>query len=179
MVVAAHRKAMRRSHRLLLVIVPENEDDGPVLAETLDADGWVTGLRSRDDEPEPDVEVFIADLPEELGLWYRLSPVALIGGTLAGDGQARNPFEAAALGSAVLFGPHMGLWRESFERLRDAGAARAVSDAPSLLRAVEFLLAPDKVAEMASAAWEVTTSGAEATDRIVDLVVDALDARGV
>lgn len=179
MVIEAHRQAMRRSHRLLLVLVPEFEDDGPGLAAALEADGWVVGLRSRDDEPEPEVEVFIADLAEELGLWYRLSPVALMGATLASDGKARNPFEAAALGSAVLFGPHMGLWRESYERLRDAGAARAVSDVPSLVRAVEFLLSPDKVAEMAAAAWEVTTSGAEATDRIVSLVVDALDARGV
>ena len=178
-IVDVHRQAMRRSHRLLLVIVPEHEADGPAIAEALEAEGWVTGLRSRDDEPEPEVEVFVADLPEELGLWYRLSPLALMGGTLVGDGRVRNPYEAAALGSAVLFGPYMGLWRESSERLRDAGAARAVSDGPSLRRAVEFLLAPDKAAEMAAAAWEVTTSGAEATDRIVELVVDALDVRGV
>jgi len=177
MVIAAHLQAMRRSHRLLLVLVPENDNDGPGLAAALEADGWVVGLRSRDDDPEPEVEVFVADLSEELGLWYRLSPVALMGGTLAGEGRVRNPFEAAALGSAVLFGPHMGLWRESYDRLREAGAARAVSDTPSLTRAVEFLLSPDKVAEMAAAAWEVTTSGAEATDRIVELVIDALDAR--
>lgn len=179
MVVEAHRQAMRRSHRLLLVLVPEVEDDGPGLAKALEDDGWVVGLRSQDDEPEPEVEIFVADLAEELGLWYRLSPISVMGGTLAGTGRARNPFEAAALGSAVLFGPHMGLWRESYERLREAGAARAVSDGESLVRAVEFLLSPDKVAEMAAAAWEVTTSGAEATDRIVELVVDALEKRGV
>ncbi|OIP83903.1 MAG: hypothetical protein AUK37_06535 [Rhodobacterales bacterium CG2_30_65_12] len=179
MVVEAHRQATRHSHRLLLVLVPERADDGPALADTLEAEGWVVGLRSRDDEPEADVEVFIADLPDELGLWYRLSPISLIGGTLAGEGQARNPFEAAALGSAVLFGPHMGLWRESYERLREAGAARMVSDLPSLVHAVEFLLSPDKVASMAAAAWEVTTSGAEATDRIMQLVLTVLDEKSV
>ncbi len=179
MIVDAHRQAMRRSHRLLLVLVPEPDQYGPDLAATLEADGWVVGLRSRDDEPEPEVEIFIADLGDELGLWYRLSPISLMGGSLMGESGARNPFEAAALGSAVLFGPHMGLWRESYERLRDAGAARAVADTGSLARAVEFLLAPDMVAEMAAAAWEVTTSGAEATDRIVGLVLDALDKRGV
>lgn len=180
MIVEAHRLAMRRSHRLLLVILPEHFDDGPALADELEADGWVIGLRSKDDEPDGAVEVFIADLPDEYGLWYRLAPVALMGGSLAGNRPgARNPYEAAALGSAVLYGPDMGLWRESYERLRDSGAARAVSDTESLARAVEFLLAPDKVAEMAAAAWEVTTSGAEATDRIVALAVDALDMRGV
>lgn len=179
MVIEAHRLTMRRSHRLLLVLAPADENEGAALARALEADGWVVGLRSADDEPEPEVEVFIADLPEELGLWYRLSPISLMGGTLSGEGAARNPLEAAALGSAVLYGPHMGAWRQSYERLRDAGAARTVSDMPSLVRAVEFLLSPDKAAEMAAAAWEVTTSGAEATDRIVDLVTEALDARGL
>ncbi|SMH41883.1 3-deoxy-D-manno-octulosonic acid transferase [Maritimibacter sp. HL-12] len=181
MITAAHQQAMRRAHRLLLILAPEPGQNGPEIAAGLEADGWVVGLRSAEDEPEPDVEIFIADVPGELGLWYRLSPISLIGGTLLGEPEfgARNPYEAAALGSAVLFGPHMGLWRESYTRLREGGAARTVSDTASLSRAVEFLLAPDKVADMASAAWEVTTSGAEATDRVVALVFDALDARGL
>jgi 3-deoxy-D-manno-octulosonic-acid transferase len=181
MIVAAHQQAMRRAHRLLLILAPEPGESGPDLAAALEAEGWVVGLRSKEDEPEQDVEIFIADMPDELGLWYRLSPISLIGGTLHGEPGfgARNPYEAAALGSAVLFGPHMGLWRESYTRLREAGAARAVADTASLARAVEFLLAPDKVAEMASAAWEVTTSGAEATDKVVALVLDALAARGL
>lgn len=180
MVIEAHRQAIRRAHRLLLIVQPENLADGPALSERLEADGWATGLRSRDDEPEPEVEVFVADLPEELGLWYRLSPIAVMGGSLAGESPhvVQNPFEAAALGSAVLFGPHVGPWAGSYERLRGAGAARAVTDRASLARAIEFLLAPDMVAAMATAAWELTTAGAEATDRIVALTMDALDARG-
>ena len=180
-VVGAHQQAIRRAHRLLLILAPNRVEQGAELAARLEADGWITALRSRDDDPGPEVEVFVADLPDELGLWYRLSPISLMGGTLAGAPRrpVQNPYEAAALGSAVLFGPHTGLWRESYERLREAGAARAVSDRASLARAVEFLLAPDKVAAMAAAAWEVTTSGAEATDRIVALVIAALDERGV
>ncbi len=181
MVIEAHRQAIRRAHRLLLIVQPEDLADGPALTERLEADGWATGLRSRDDEPEPAIEIFVADLPEELGLWYRLSPISVMGGSLAGESPraVQNPFEAAALGSAVLFGPHVGPWSGSYERLRGAGAARAVTDLASLARAVEFLLAPDMVAAMATAAWELTTAGAEATDRIVMLTMNALDSRGV
>jgi len=181
MVIDAHRQAIRRAHRLLLILQPENLSDGPDLAQRLEDEGWASGLRSRDDDPEPEVEIFVADQPEELGLWYRLSPISLMGGSLAGENPraVQNPFEAAALGSAVLFGPHVGPWSLSYERLRGVGAARSVSDRESLARAVEFLLAPDMVAAMATAAWELTTAGAEATDRIVALALDALDARGV
>lgn len=178
MVVAAHQSAIRRSHRLLLVLIPEPEDIGPAIASSLEAEGWQVGLRSLEDEPETDVEIYVADLPDELGLWYRLAPVSFMGGTLA-RGPLRSPYEAAALGSAVLYGPNLGTWRESYERLRDAGAARAVSDTSSLAKAVEFLLAPDKAAEMAAAAWEVTTSGAEATDRAVQLILSGLDRKGL
>jgi len=180
-VVEAHRQAMRRAHRLLLILVPEPVERGPAWAKVLEGEGWAVGLRSRDDEPEQDIEIYVADLADELGLWLRLAPVALMGGSLVSRAgrRARNPYEAAALGSAVLFGPQMGLWREACARLREAGAARAVSDTASLARAVEYLLAPDKAAEMAAAAWEVTTSGAAATDRIVDLALQALDERGV
>ncbi len=177
--VGAHGQAMRRAHRLLLVMAPDTPEAGPPLAAELEQNGWVVGLRSRDDDPDADVEIFVADLPDELGLWYRLSPVAFMGGSLTSGNThpVRNPFEAAALGSAVLSGPCHGLWHESFERLRESGAAKAVIDTNSLARAVEQLLSPDVVAEMAAAAWEVTTSGAEASDRIVALVTEALAER--
>ncbi|HBZ44416.1 MAG TPA: 3-deoxy-D-manno-octulosonic acid transferase [Maritimibacter sp.] len=177
-VEAVHQQVMRRSHRLLLVLVPEDLSSGVEIAKRLEASGWVIGLRSLEDEPEPEVEIFIADQPDEMGLWYRLSPVTFMGGTLSG-GPVRNPYEAAALGSAVLFGPQHGTWAESFARLRDAGAARAVTGQSSLGRSVELLLAPDRAAQMAAAAWEVTTNGAQATDRVVELSMEILDRCGV
>ncbi len=176
--VRIQQQVMRRSHRLLLVLAPRDPADGPDLARALENDGWVVGLRSVEDEPETDVEIFVADVPGEFGLWYRLAPMSFMGGTLAG-GPVRNPYEAAALGSAVLFGPKLGPWRESFERLRGAGAARGVEDGKGLARAVEHLLAPDQVAHMAAAAWDVTTNGAEATDRVVEIVLDSLDLAAV
>lgn len=176
--IEAHRIVARRSHRLLLFLAPEGEVDGPALAQKLEAEGWVVGLRSVHEEPEQETQIFIADVPGELGLWYRLSPISFIGGTLAG-GATRSPYEAAALGSGVLFGPYPGPWLESFDRLRSAGAARAVTDAQSLARAIEYLLAADEVAKMAAAAWDVTTNGAEATDRVVELALDALDRKGL
>lgn len=178
MVEKVHQRVIRRSHRLLLILVPEDKSKGAEIATALKDSGWVVGLRSVEDEPEPEVEIFVADLPEEMGLWYRLAPVSFMGGTLSG-GPVRNPYEAAALGSAVLFGPAHGPWGESYGRLQDAGAARPVADQESLAWALELLLSPEKVAEMAAAAWEVTTNGAEATDRVVELAVEALDRKGV
>ena len=43
-VIEAHAHAMRRAHRLLLILQPENLSDGPKLAETLEADGFAKQL---------------------------------------------------------------------------------------------------------------------------------------
>jgi 3-deoxy-D-manno-octulosonic-acid transferase len=43
--------------------------------------------------------------------------------------------------------------------------------------AVADLLSPDRAAEMSRRAWEVTSQGAELTDRVLELLVTALDER--
>ena len=63
------------------------------------------GLRSKNDKILQETQIYIADTLGELGLWYRLSPVSFVGGSLVNVG-GHNPFEPAALGSAILHGPY-------------------------------------------------------------------------
>ncbi len=179
-VIGAHRHVSRRAHRYLLILMPEAPERGAGLADMLEQDGWIVALRSAGQEPGEDTQVFIADEPGELGLMLRLAPITFFGRSMAGSpGQPEDPFQAAALGSALLHGPETGAFSARFAQLRSIGAARQVSNEAELARELEYLLAPDKVAEMAQAAWDVTTSGALVTDRLCELVHDALDARGV
>ena len=60
-----------------------------------------------------------------MGLWYRLCPVTVIGGTY-GPTEGHNPWEAAALGSAILYGPRTANFAADFTALRDHGAALEV-----------------------------------------------------
>jgi len=87
----------------------------------------------------------------------------------------RDPYAPAALGSAVLYGPNVSRYMGAYSRLAAAGAARIVKDAPTLQAAVIRLTAPDRAAQMAHAAWEVISDGAEATDSLLALVEDTLD----
>ncbi|HFQ15007.1 MAG TPA: 3-deoxy-D-manno-octulosonic acid transferase [Rhodobacteraceae bacterium] len=180
-VVGAHRSVSRRAHRYLLLLAPSDPKRGPDLAARLEKDGWVIALRSAGQEPTPDTQIYITDSDGEMGLWYRLAPISFLGGTLAhskADGIC-DPYQATALGSVVLHGPKTGIFAPRFARLQSAGAARQVHTQTNLSRELEFLLAPDKVAQMAQAAWEVSTSGAEVSDRLCDLVCDALDMQGL
>jgi 3-deoxy-D-manno-octulosonic-acid transferase len=52
-----------------------------------------------------DTAIYVADTMGELGLFYRLAPVAFVGGSLIPAG-GHNPLEPARLGCAVMAGPH-------------------------------------------------------------------------
>ncbi len=176
LVFDAHAAALERTHRLLLVVVPADPAAGAALAARAAARCGGAALRSADQYPTHQEAVYVADTEGEYGLWYRLAPVCLLGGTLAGPGPLRAPSEPALLGSAILHGPQGGDEAEVLARLDAARAARAVSDAAGLAEAVGDLLAPDRAALLAHNAWAVMTAGGAVTDRLAALVLDALPA---
>jgi 3-deoxy-D-manno-octulosonic-acid transferase len=176
-VLTAHRRATRVAHRLLLILSPANPEDGPALRDAIGKEEWTVALRSDGGEPDPDVQVFVADVAGEAGLWYRLAPIAFLGGSLVRGGRGGDPCEPAALGSAILTGPDTRRHRRRFQRFLAAGAARTAGSAEALGEAVADLLAPDRAAEMARKAWDITSAGAELTDRVIDLVALSLDER--
>lgn len=174
---AAHVTASRRAHRLLLVVVPRRIEDAAVLAEQMRAAGLHVALRSQEPEPAEPTQVYVIDRDGELGLWYRISPTTYLGGTLHGT-PCRDPFEAASLGSALLYGPRISPFEKHAVRLNAAGASRLIRSAADLGPNVENLLATDKVAELAHAAWDVTSRGADVTNRIVSMIQRRLTELG-
>ena len=178
-VIAAHRNVQSHAHRSLLILAPENPARCDALAESLDRDeGWMVGARHRDEEPEADMDVYLASSPDDYGLWYRLAPITFLGGSLSGMGCLRNPLEPAALGSAILYGPRAGDFGAMFGRLGAARAARAIGSAGDLADAVGELLSPDRAARLAQAAWAVTSEGAEATEHVMNLIRRLMDGEG-
>lgn len=175
-VLAAHSRALRHAHRMLLILAPSHPARAQHLRERLKAEGLTVAVRSRDEDPEDDVQVLIADSEGEMGLWYRLAPVTYMGGTLSEGGTGRNPIEPAALGSAILHGPNPGPYPEAYARLGEAAAARRVGDAAGLAEAVTDLIAPDKAALLAHNAWAASSGGAEVTERVMQMLFALMDS---
>lgn len=174
-ILDAQRQANGLSHRLLLVITPAPGEDPSALTAAAEARGYTVARRSRGGTPQEEVQVFIADVAGEIGLWLRLAPITFIGRSLVPAGGDARPDAPAALGSAILYGPEVGAHRADFDRLASLGGARLVSSGKALGAAVSNLLAPDRTAAMAHAAWVETSRGAEGTDRVVELLMTAFD----
>ena len=170
----AHDRVLKRSPRALLVLAPRHPERGDAIADLLRTRGWRIAQRSKSEPLVAETQVYLADTLGEMGLWYRLAPVSFVGGSLVDVG-GHNPFEPAALGSAILHGPHLQNFCEIYARLSEAGAAEMIRNGPDLGKAVERLFAPDKAAVMAHAAWQVCSSGAEVTDKALQLILETLD----
>jgi len=178
--LVAHQAALHHNHRALLILGGMPESAIPEIRAEAEALGLATVLRSEDDDPSADDHVLIAEDPYEMGLWYRLAPVSFMGGTLIpGPGlPPRHPFEPAALGSAIIHGPLSGPHAAEWVQLDGAGAARLVTDAETLSRAVADLTAPDQAATLAGSAWSVSTGGAAVLRRIAYTVIEAMETEG-
>jgi 3-deoxy-D-manno-octulosonic-acid transferase len=114
------------SLRPLLLLAPRDPARAAAIAG-LAADHGLTATRRSLDEG-PSADIWIVDTFGELGLWYRLCPVTLIGGTF-GPTEGHNPWEPASLGSAILHGPHVANFASDFKILNDSAAALAVNAA--------------------------------------------------
>lgn len=169
----AHARARRSWHKLLLVIAPRHPDRGAEVTAALRADGWKVAQRSAKEDIHPETQIYVADTIGEMGLWYRLCAVSLVGGSLVDIG-GHNPFEPAALGSAILHGAHIRNFADIYARLTAAKAAVQV-DRETLGSTVAQVLEPDVAARMAHAAWEVCSEGSDVTEQAMDLLFAMMD----
>ncbi len=83
--------------------------------------------------------------------------------------------EGAALGSALILGPHEGRWRHTYSRLTRATAARVIASPAGLAQALSDLLSPERAARQAQAAWSVATEGSETTAEVIEMVRALMD----
>jgi 3-deoxy-D-manno-octulosonic-acid transferase len=140
MLVAAHRSLAGFFPSLLTVIVPRHPDRGSSIAGLVTASGLKPGLRSREELPTATTDVYVADTMGELGLFYRLSPIVFMGGSLVRHG-GQNPIEAIKLGAAIVHGPHVFNFTDVYEALDKSGGARAAETQEALVKQLGQLLA--------------------------------------
>jgi 3-deoxy-D-manno-octulosonic-acid transferase len=172
---AAHRDIVQSHQGLLTIIAPRHPVRGPAIAEMLRMDGLRVARRAAGEPITDDTDVYIADTLGELGLFFRLSGIAFVGGSLVGKG-GHNPFEAARLDCAVLHGPDMTNCAAMADALRAADASETIRDVESLGRAVTRLLDDPQLRDArAAAAQRVAAAGFGALDAVLERLAPWLD----
>ncbi len=105
-----------------------------------------------------------------MGLWYRLSRAALIGGSF-GAVEGHNPWEAVRLGVPVLHGPRTANFAADYASLTAADACRKVLNSDDLLTA----LADPGLPAMAARATQVQAAAQDGLQRTAQDLLDLLE----
>jgi 3-deoxy-D-manno-octulosonic-acid transferase len=138
-VLDAHKRLVGHFPTLLSVIVPRHPQRGLAIAQMLASSGFQVALRSHDQLPTGNTDIYVADTMGELGLFYRIASVVFMGGSLVEHG-GQNPIEAIKLGVSVLHGPHTFNFSEIYQTLNSAGGAIKAHTDEDFIRSLGHLL---------------------------------------
>jgi 3-deoxy-D-manno-octulosonic-acid transferase len=169
----ATREAVGGLRLVLAPRHPERLDEVEALVRTR---GLTVVRRSRVSSGSGD-EVILLDTMGELASLYAVADVIFVGGSLVPSG-GHNVVEAALQSKAVVFGPHMGNFRDTAALLLREAAAVQVKDGPELATVLGRLLAdePSRHA-LGRAAWNAVRAHQGACVRTIAALERVLAVR--
>lgn len=137
-----HARIKHHIPDLLTIIIPRHPDRrDQVSAEILSHNLTFTRRGDHCALPNPKDDIYLVDTLGELGLFYRISPIAMIGRSFSEDGGGgHNPIEAAQLNCAVITGPHVKFQRDIFNDMLIAHACEQVTSENDLFNTLLSLL---------------------------------------
>ena len=161
----AHKRFAAVFPDALTLIAPRHPGRGKEIAQELRSMGLRCAQRSLGERPGREVDVYICDTMGELGLFYRLAGVVMLGKSMAGEG-GQNPIEPAKLACAILHGPNVSNFKDVYALLDNAGGAMLTADGSELADALKGLFAdPARLRGMARSASQAVEKEAGAVDR--------------
>jgi 3-deoxy-D-manno-octulosonic-acid transferase len=164
---------------ILTIIVPRHPQRGDEIAALLAQHKLTIARRSKTQVILPETDVYLADTLGELGIFYRLAGVGLIGGSLVAHG-GHNPIEPAQLDCAIVCGPHMENFANIVADLQEAKALVQVGTPEALAQEVLNLLRDHEAQDaMAKRAHTLVDSKRGASDIIAERVLAELGLAGV
>lgn len=171
-ILPAHDRLRRTYPNLLTIVAPRHPARGADIAMLSGSRPWKR--RSREELPDTETAIYIADTMGELGLLFRLAGFAFVGGSLVPHG-GQNPMEAARLNCAVLAGRHTENFVPAYDAIFAAqGAGRVVSSAGLVALSERLLSNPSEARIMGEAAAHAAMSLGGAVKRTRIAIEDLL-----
>lgn len=164
--LATHRILKQAIPDLLTVIVPRHPQRGLDIAALAGGSGCTVSVRSKN-ETMGKSDIYVADTLGELGLFFRLCKIVVIGGSFADIG-GHNPIEPAQLGCIILYGPVMYNFVTINDDFLGRNAAIQVKDIQELQEKLKAVLqSPENFSSCAAAAEDLTKEKAQVVESLM------------
>lgn len=174
------RRLRQRFPNLFLVLVPRHFERTKTIVEELRPTGLRLALRSELAAGQAfapgTVDCLLVNTTGELRHFYRHATVVFVGKSLTAKG-GQNPIEPAALGKAMVFGPHMENFRPIAAEFVACDGAMQAADAAGVEAALASLLADAARREQLGAnAVRVVQRNQGASERTAEMIATRLRA---
>lgn len=174
-ILNASRKIRAEYPDLLLILVPRHPERFDKVAALSQRAGFKILRRSEHGMCTREIQVLVVDTMGELPLFYGTADIAFVGGSLVPRG-GHNLLEPAALGRAVIIGPHYFNFNEISRQFINADAALQIDSSDSLAEAViDLLHNPQKRADMGQAGQNLIQHSQGASKRLMNLIKRHID----
>jgi len=158
-ILKAHKILQKNYPDLLTILVPRHIERAPALQALALKEGFSSHLRTDKTTSLSEVDIYIANTLGEMGLFYALAPVAMMGATLVPKG-GHNPIEASQLGAFVLHGPHVAKNPQLYDALADLNLSQCIQGESQLANSVQpWLKRPKESYEEPSALKDYREAG--------------------
>ncbi|KRG85170.1 lipid IV(A) 3-deoxy-D-manno-octulosonic acid transferase [Stenotrophomonas acidaminiphila] len=175
-VIDLHARVLERYPDALLLWAPRHPERFAKVEASVRAQGWRVATRSAEQWPGADTQVFVLNTLGELMPFFACAQVAFVGGSLQAIG-GHNLLEPAAMGTAVITGPHLHNFAEISRRMSEAGALSIRDDAAQLGDELLRLLGDASARrQMVQAGAQLVANGRGALERTLELIAPRLPA---
>ncbi|WP_225639328.1 lipid IV(A) 3-deoxy-D-manno-octulosonic acid transferase [Candidatus Profftia sp. (ex Adelges kitamiensis)] len=137
--IKAHKKLIDNFPNLLFILVPRHPERCVDVIKLIKQEGLSYITRSSGNIPSNKIQVVIGDTIGELMLFYGISDIAFVGGSLVNLG-GHNPLEPAAHHIPILMGPCTINFKDICAKLKKAHGLITVRDINSLVKEITMLL---------------------------------------
>ena len=166
---ATQKLLFDNDQNFLLILVPRHPDRGLDIYKKLKLNGQVIKIRSKGQKITKETSIYLADTLGELGLWYNLSKIVFLGGSLVKIG-GHNPYEPCRFGNAIISGPNIFNFQEAFDQLRKNKALIIVKNAQELAVQIKNLSFKDNASLLGHRGFKYVNSLANNCSKIINTI---------
>lgn len=174
-VAYTHRVLKNKVDNLLTILIPRHPERREKIIENLKKEKLKVAIRSKGEEVQKDTDIYLVDTIGEMGLFYELSPIVFVGGTLVPIG-GHNPLEPAHFKCAIMAGPHTFNNKQIFDEMTDGKAIETIRNKDEMVKTLDLLLTNTaKRSELSQNAYDLVHHHSKTVDKILENIEPLLN----
>lgn len=162
---------LTKDPELVVIVVPRHPERFDEVFETAKRLNLITQRRSLNETIQPNTQVYLADSMGEMWLWYALSQVCFVGGSLNEPGGGHNILEPITLDVPTVIGPNYFNFQTIVDEFLNADAVAVGENAEQVAdKLMQYLAQPETAKVIAENARLIMQKNAGSLDQHIKVL---------